>query len=118
MRLVMVDADEWFPQGEGDGLGRLKTNQQRHGQARSLRGGNGIELNRFDTRFAKCALRDWHQITQMFAGGQFRHDAAVFSVQLDLRGDGAGQNRAVAHDCGAGFIAGSFKGQQDHTFNR
>jgi hypothetical protein len=51
----------------------------------------------------------------MFAGGQFRHNAAVFGVQLDLRGDGAGQNPAVAHDGGAGFIAGSFKGQKSHV---
>jgi hypothetical protein len=51
----------------------------------------------------------------MFAGGQFRHDAAVFGVQLDLRGDGAGQNPAVAHDGGAGFIAGSFNGQESHA---
>jgi hypothetical protein len=60
-------------------------------------------------------LHDGNQIPQMFAGGQFRHNAAVFGVQLDLRGDGAGQNPAVAHDRGAGFVAGSFKGQQDHV---
>ena len=50
----------------------------------------------------------------MFAGGKFRHHATVFGVQLDLRGDGAGQDPAIAHDGGAGFVAGSFKGQQDH----
>jgi hypothetical protein len=83
-----------------------------------LRGGDGIELFRFDTRFAKRALRDGHQVPQMFAGGQFRHDAAVFRVQLDLRGNGAGQNPAVPHDRGAGFIAGSFKGQESHALNR
>jgi hypothetical protein len=36
-------------------------------------------------------------------------------VQLDLRGDGAGQNPAVAHDRGAGFVAGSFKGKNRHV---
>jgi hypothetical protein len=60
-------------------------------------------------------LHDGHQISQVFAGGKFRHDAAVFGVQLDLRGDGAGQNPAVAHDGGAGFVAGSFKGQKSHV---
>ena len=52
----------------------------------------------------------------MFAGGQFGHDAAVFGVQLDLRGNDAGQDPAVAHDGGAGFVAGSFKGQKSHVY--
>jgi hypothetical protein len=51
----------------------------------------------------------------MFAGGKFRHNAAVFGMHLDLRGDGAGQNLAIAHNRGAGFVAGSFKGQQGHV---
>jgi hypothetical protein len=80
-----------------------------------LCGGDGIKLLRLHTRFVQCSLDDGHQIPQMFAGGQFRHNAAVFGVQLDLRGDGAGQNPAVAHDGGAGFVAGSFKGQNSHV---
>jgi len=36
-------------------------------------------------------LHDGNQIPQCSQGGKFRHNAAVFSVQLDLRGDGAGQ---------------------------
>jgi hypothetical protein len=115
MRLVMVDADEWFPQGERDGLRDLASDEQGQRQTRSLRGGDGIELPRLDIRIAQRGLHDGNQIPQMFAGGQFRHNAAVFGVQLDLRGDGAGQNPAVAHDGGAGFIAGSFKGQKSHV---
>ena len=57
-------------------------------------------------------LRDGNQISQMLARGEFRHDAAIFGVQFDLRGDDIGQNLAVAHDRGAGFVAGSFNGQQ------
>ena len=44
MRLVMVDADERLAQGKGDGLRGLEAHQQRHGQARPLRGGHGVEL--------------------------------------------------------------------------
>src|ERR1017187_6114498 len=51
----------------------------------------------------------------MFAGGKFRHHAAVFRMQLDLRRSRIGQNPAVAHDGGAGFVAGSFKGQKNHA---
>ena len=114
MRLVMVDAHEWFPQGERDGLRGLESNEQGHRQARPLRGGNSIKFFRRHVRFAQRGLHHRDQVAQMFAGGKFRHDAAVFGVQFDLRGDGAGQNPAVAHDRGAGFVAGSFKGQQGH----
>ena len=54
----------------------------------------------------------------MFTGGEFGHHAAVFGVQFDLRGNSAGQNPAVAHDGGAGFVAGSFKGKNRHPLNR
>ena len=111
MCLVVVDPDQWFPQGERNGLRGLESDEQGHGQARPLRGGHGIKLPRLHACFAQCGLHDGDQVPQMFAGGKFRHDTAVFGVQLDLLGDGAGQNPAVAHDCGAGFIAGSFKGQ-------
>ena len=50
----------------------------------------------------------------MFARGEFRHHAAVFGVQLNLRRNRVGQNFSVAHDGGAGFVAGSFNGQNGH----
>jgi len=52
MGFVMVDADEWFPQGKRDSLRGLESNEQSHRQARSLRGGDGIELSRLDSRIA------------------------------------------------------------------
>jgi hypothetical protein len=115
MRFVMVDADKRFPQGERDSLGRLESDEQGHRQSRPLRGSNSVELSRLHPRIAQRGLHDGNQIPQMFASGKFRHDTAVFGVQFDLGGDGAGQNPAVAHDCGAGFIAGSFKGQKSHA---
>ena len=112
MCFVMVDADERFPQGKRDGLRGLESDKQGHRQPRPLRGGNGIKLSRLHIRFTQRGLHDGHQIPQMFAGGQFWHDATIFCVQIDLRGDGAGQNPPVTHDGGTGFIAGSFKGQK------
>ena len=116
MRLVMVDSDKWFSQSERDGLRGLESNEQGHRQARPLRSGNSVELPRLHTRIAQRGLHDGNQIPQMFPCGKFRHHAAVFGVQLDLRGDGAGQNPAVAHDGGAGFITGTFKGKNRHVY--
>jgi hypothetical protein len=116
MRFVMVDAHKWFAQGKRDGLRGLESNEQGHRQTRPPRGSNSVELSRLHTRLVQRGLHDRNQIPQMFAGGKFRHDAAVFGVQLDLRGDGAGQNPAVAHDGGAGFITGTFKGKNRHVY--
>ena len=112
MRLVMVDADERFAQGERDGLRRLESDHQRDRQTRPLRGGDGVKLSGVYTRFAQRGLHDGHQVPQMFARGQFRHHPAVLGMQPDLRGNDTGQNPAVAHDRRAGFIAGSFNGEK------
>src|SRR5579885_532470 len=132
MSLVMVDAQEGFFQSEGDRLRCFETDQQRDGQARSARGGHGVKLNgpaaqarlRRDrragsvfARFLQSRARHWQQIFQMLARGQFGHHAAVFGMKLNLRGDDVTQDAAVAHDSGAGFIAGSFNGQKGHSLN-
>ena len=55
MRLVMVDAEEWFLQGKGDGLRGLESNQQRGGQSGSLGGGDGVKLVRLHPRLCSAA---------------------------------------------------------------
>ena len=73
----------------------LEADHQRAGQARAVRGGDGIELVRRRSRASRKAVRaTGHQIAQMLARGQFRHHAAVFGVQADLRGNDVGQNAA------------------------
>ena len=112
MRLVMVDADERFPQGKRDGLRGLEPDQQARSAIPALAWRQRHRVVPAGTPASrKRGLRDGHQIPQMFARGQFRHHAAVFGVQFDLRRNGIGQNFAVAHHGGAGFVAGSFNGQ-------
>ena len=50
-----------------------------------------------------------HDLAQMLARGQFRHHAAIFAVNLDLRRHHARKNAAAAGDNGrGGFVAGRF----------
>ncbi len=51
----------------------------------------------------------------MFACGEFRDDAAILRVHLDLRRNHGGANHAITHDGGTGFITGSFKREQQHA---
>ena len=50
----------------------------------------------------------------MFPGGEFRDDAAILRMKLDLRRDYAGKDGAVANDSDAGFVAGGFDGSEEH----
>ena len=100
---------------KGDGLRGLETDEQGDGQSRPLRGGNGIELRGGNSGFAQCGLRDGQKIFQMFARGEFGHNAAVFGMQLNLRRNGVRQDFSVTHNRGAGLVAGSFNGKKCHS---
>ena len=54
------------------------------------------------------------EIAKMFARCQFRDYPAVLSMKPNLGGDDIGQDSAFAYNGCAGFIAGSFEGQEGH----
>ena len=85
MRFVMMDSNERFSQREGEGLSRFETDEQGGGQTRTLRGGNGIQFCGGDASLVQSGLRYGQKVSQMFACGKFRNNAAIFSVHLDLR---------------------------------
>ncbi len=62
MCFVMMNADERFSQREGEGLPGFETNKQRGGQARSLRGGYGIQFRSGDARFIQCRACDGQEV--------------------------------------------------------
>ena len=108
MRFVMMDTAERFSQREGQRLPCLETDEQGSRQSRSLSCGNCVQLLGCDACLDKSGMRYGQKISQVFAGGKFRNDAAIFGVHLDLRRNHGGANHAIAHDGGTGFIAGSF----------
>lgn len=114
MGLMVVDADKWFLQRIGSSLRGLETDQQCRGQTRSLRGGDGVYLRANDTGLGQSGTRHGQEVLQMFARGEFGHHAAVFGMNLDLRGNGVGQNGAITHDGSAGFVTGCFDREDGH----
>ena len=55
---------------------------------------------------------DRDDLAEVFAGGEFGDDSAVFSVDVDLGGDDVGKDvTAVGDDGGGGFVAGRFDGE-------
>ena len=69
MRLVMMNADEWAAKGEGDGLGRLKSDHKCAGEAGAAGGGDGVQLRDIELGGLQGGLGDGHEVAQMFAAG-------------------------------------------------
>ena len=67
-----------------------------------------------NARLRQRSPRDGQEIAQMLARREFRHDAAVFGVQLDLGGNDVRKHPAVVDHGGAGFVARSLESEQQH----
>ena len=118
MSFQMIYSHKGLIAREGDCLRSFQADHQRVGKAGALRCGNRIDLADIDICCFKRFAHDRLEITKMLARGEFRHDTAIFRVQLDLRGDDVRYDSAILHHSRAGFIAGGFNGQNLHLQNR
>src|SRR6266511_5441631 len=109
-----MDADKRFAQCERDGLCGGEPDQQRAGEPRAPRRSDRVHLGGQDLRFTQGSAGDWQQVAQVLARGQFRHDAAVRGVEVDLRSDEVGPDFTVPDHGHAGFVARRFDGQDGH----
>ena len=84
MRFVMVNADEARAQCEGNCLRCFKSDHECARQARTLSGGDGLDLSSFETGLRKSGACDRHEISKMLASREFGHYATVLGMHLDL----------------------------------
>ena len=61
--------------------------EQRGSQARPFRGRDGVDGVEAEVDLVEHLRHEERQIAQMFARGHLRHDAAVGTVEFDLRTD-------------------------------
>ena len=79
---------------------------------RPARHGDRVDLGQGQVRRGQCLLDDSIDRLDVLARGDLGEDAAVLRVQVDLRGDQAGLQRApVLDDRRGGLIAGGFNPQ-------
>src|SRR4051812_26444088 len=79
-----------------------------------MRDGDGVDVR--ETASGRCErfADDGQGVFDVRAAGDFRDDAPVLRVQLDLRRDDVAANVAtVDHDGGAGFIACGLDAKND-----
>jgi len=82
--LKMIHPDQWLAGRKRHSLGELDAHKQRAHQPRSDRDGDSIQLRGLNTRLFQRGIDDRRDVSEMVAGGQFRHHAAVRLMHLDL----------------------------------
>ena len=92
-----------------------RSDQKRSGQTRAFGDGNGINFFFLDACARQNVVNQHQRTANMVAAGEFRHNAAVGSVHVDLRVDGVCQQSFFAVDQrNAGFIARAFNAENFH----
>ena len=107
--LKMIHRNERLIERMCESLAIGNADEERANEAGTLRNANRVKIGEGQPRLEKSLPDDGHDLAEVFARGKFGHDAAVFAVNINLRGDDAGKNfAAVRDDGGSGFIARRF----------
>ena len=100
----------------GQAAAESRANEQRAHQARSGGVGDPVEVMQAFSALVQRRPGQGHDLADVVAGGQFRHDAAEVGVQVDLAVQDIGEQpglRVVERD--SGFVAGRLDSQYQHV---
>ena len=115
MPFEVVDGDKRFGVRRGDRLGGHHADDDAADQSRAACRGDAVEIAERDAGIGHGARDDAVEIVEVGARGDFRHDAAIRPVLVELRQHDVGQDRpVVANDRGGGFVAACFDAENDH----
>ena len=113
--LEMVDGGKGQGVCRRDRLGRHDANDDAADQAGAAGCGDAVKFAEAEAGIGHCLRDDAVEVVEMRAGGDFRHDAAIGTVLVELRQHDVRQNRAiVAYDRGGGFVAAGFDAENNH----
>ena len=85
----MVDSDERFPPGQGEGLRGGDADEEGGDEAGALRDRDGVDIVLSESGRVEGFSDDGDDVPYVLARGEVRDDAAVLRVEFDLRGDDA-----------------------------
>src|SRR5918994_3746574 len=115
MRLQVVDRDERTTERVGHPFGGVHAHDERTGEPRSLRDGNGVDLVAVDPCLAQCLLDDRDDGRDMASGGKLGNDTAVAFMDIELGGYDRGEDLASPGNYrGGGLIARCLDAEDDH----
>lgn len=115
MRLDVVYLVERLIVNDGESAGGESADEQRADQARRVGDGDGVDIVPGAISVRQGFFDDRVNDLQMAAGGDFRDDAAVFGVDVDLGIDHIRKQAfAVFNDRRRCFIAAGLDSQNPH----
>ena len=115
MAFQVMDAQHRLVDGQAQAASDGGTDQQRAGQARTLRVGDGVDLGQGDAGLRQGLFQQRDGAADMVARRQFGHYAAILLVHGDLRIEGVRQQAALRVIQGqAGFVTGGFDAKNNH----
>ena len=115
MRLDVVYLVKRFVVNDGEGAGGESTDEQRADQAGRVGDGDGVDVVPGAISVRQGFFDDRVNNLQMAAGGDFRDDAAVFGVDVDLGIDHIRKQAfAVFNDRRRCFVAAGLDSQNPH----
>ena len=80
----VVDAEEGEVASEGDGFAEAVSDEEGAGEAGAAGGANGLDVIEGGAGFGEGFAHDGGDLAEVFAAGDFGHDAAVAGVEVDL----------------------------------
>ena len=105
----MIYRDQRLVERLGQRFGVSDADEERADEAGALGHSDGVDFLERELRLCKSFADDRHDLAKVFTRGEFRDDAAVLAVNVDLGGDdGRKDFAAVGDDGGGGFVAGGF----------
>ena len=84
MRFEVIDSDEWLTGGERDAFAGVQADEQRRGETGAVGRGDGVNFADGNAGFVERGTDNGINEFKVPARGEFRYDAAVGPVQLDL----------------------------------
>ncbi len=80
----MIDCDQWLAEREGQRLGKGDADQERSGEPRSFRDGDGVQVSERDVGLTQRGADHRDDVAEVLAGGELRDYASVGCVRGDL----------------------------------
>ena len=112
MPFDVVDGDERLVCGVAQALHAADPGEQRADKPRPVGDGEGIDILQAHIRRPECLVN--HAVTgfDVRTAGDFRHDAAIERMKVNLAENDVGDDGApILDDRGGGFVAGGFQRQ-------
>ncbi|MBV6418065.1 MAG: hypothetical protein CMLOHMNK_02845 [Steroidobacteraceae bacterium] len=115
MPLEMVHVDGRHAPRVREAARERGAGQQRTDETGTRRAGDAVDVTAIRTGRRERLAHERHEAAHMIARGEFRHDAAIEAMQVDLRmQDMREQSATLVEDGDGAFITGGFDREHAH----